>query len=440
MTDGMEYVYHVSAEDLFGQIGELISTLPVPSDHHTLVPPYLSSSLHRILVLACHEAIRDTNQAYGNLFSQVDYLCKQHHVSISDRIAIQTMRRHSNRHESLSYEDMMYDIRALCLFISAVYHISVPHQLVTRIPATNKIPDSRQGDRYDYIRCIVREWDEETITVTTAQEDADDVMVIDYTASHLRYLKDVLQEGMQLNLLEVRKEEERMIPSLIVVEPDFLIDISSIARCFEQYGHHPLNYTLNRMAPTALSQAILLGFFASQSLDDTINDDKGSLNTTIIKCFKQKALDFCTCNGFNSDQFLEDAKSQTAHIKEAVQTLFEANDRDKAILEPSFVCEHLGIAGRVDLMTTDGKLLVEQKSGKNFFIESGRPDEHGSMMLEPNYVQLLLYYGVLRQNFHLGFDETDIRLLYSKYPARQGLVVVNFFQKLFRGSDRHDSS
>ena len=117
MTDGMEYVYHVSAEDLFGQISELISTLPVPSDPHTLVPSYLSSSLHRILVLACHEAIRDTNQAYGNLFSQVDYLCKQHHVSISDRIAIQTMRRHSNRHESLSYEDMMYDIRALCLFI-----------------------------------------------------------------------------------------------------------------------------------------------------------------------------------------------------------------------------------------------------------------------------------------------------------------------------------
>ena len=218
----------------------------------------------------------------------------------------------------------------------------------------------------------------------------------------------------------------------LLVEPDFLIDISSIARCFEQYGHHPLNYTINRMAPSTVSQPILLGFFASQSLDDTINDDKGSLNTTIIKCFKQKAMEFCTCPDFNPEKFHEDAKSQTTNIREAVQTLFEANDREKAILEPSFVCEHLGIAGRVDLMTTDGKLLVEQKSGKNFFIESGRPDEHGSMMLEPNYVQLLLYYGVLRQNFHLGFDETDIRLLYSKYPARKGLVVVNFFQKLFR--------
>ena len=432
--------YRVSANDLFAQIKELLAQIPPHSlkqtslhtPHSTFhIPHSTLLEIHRLLVLACHEAIRNTNQAYGNLFSQVDYLCKKHHVPISDRIAIQTMRRHSNRHEPLSYEDLMYDIRALCLFISAVFQVSIPHEIVTRIPATNRIPDTKSEKRYDYLRCIVQEWNEEVITATTGQEETTDVVLIDYTAEHLNYLKDVLHEGMQLNLLEVRKEEERLIPSLIVVEPDFLIDISSIARCFEKFGHHPLMYTLNRMAPSAVSQAILLGHFASKSLDDTINDEDCSMNTTIMKCFKQKALDFCTCPDFNSEQFLEDAKHQTANIQEAVQTLFEENNRDKAILEPSFVCERLGIAGRVDLMTTDGKLLVEQKSGKNFFIETGHPDEHGSMMLEPNYVQLLLYFGVLRQNFHLGTDQTDIRLLYSKYPARHGLVVVNFFQKLF---------
>ena len=46
--------------------------------------------------------------------------------------------------------------------------------------------------------------------------------------------------------------------------------------------------------------------------------------------------------------------------------------KKKAILEPSFVCESLGIQGRVDLMTTDFRLLVEQKSGKNFYIASNR--------------------------------------------------------------------
>ena len=47
-------------------------------------------------------------------------------------------------------------------------------------------------------------------------------------------------------------------------------------------------------------------------------------------------------------------------------------------------------------------------------------------------MQLLLYYGVLRYNFNLGSDQTDMRLLYSKYPPEQGLVAVAFYRKLFR--------
>ena len=82
-------------------------------------------------------------------------------------------------------------------------------------------------------------------------------------------------------------------------------------------------------------------------------------------------------------------------------------------------------------MTADMKLLVEQKAGKNFNIQRNLPNEYGSYQKEDHYVQLLLYYGVLRQNFHVGNHQTDIRLLYSKYPLPGGLVVVNFYQKLF---------
>lgn len=112
--------------------------------------------------------------------------------------------------------------------------------------------------------------------------------------------------------------------------------------------------------------------------------------------------------------------------------MFGEYDRRRVVLEPSFICEKLGLQGRVDMMTTDFSLLVEQKSGKNWNIESGRSGSHGSRQLEPHYVQLLLYYGVLRYNFNLGFDRTDIRLLYSKYPPGDGLLAVAFYRKLFR--------
>ena len=260
-------------------------------------------------------------------------------------------------------------------------------------------------------------------------------MQADYSAEHLQYLKDVLREGMQLNLLDCSIQDDYILPRMIVVEPDFLIDISSIAACFESYGHHPLNYTLSRMVASKCTQPILLGNLAGDILDCAIHENQGepaSLNDVIRSSFRQSAAAYCTCVDFNPEQFLKDAKLQSDNINQAVELLFNEFQREKAILEPSFVCERLGIQGRVDLMTTDFRLLVEQKSGKNWNIERGFPGEHGSMMLEPNYVQLLLYYGMLHYNFNLAFDQINLRLLYSRYSADKGLVVVNYLQRLFR--------
>ena len=421
---------------------ELYSFLPeiarlLPDDPSAWAPVSANQRMHEALVLCCHEGTQHQAQAFGNLFSQVDYLCRKHRVATRDKIAIQTMRRHSNQRVALSVADLRYDLRALARFISAITATDIPDSVVRIIPAENR-PYERAADiNYRYVRCIVTAWDEHTITATAEQSTDTETIVIDYSAEHLRYIHELLCDGMQLNLLDCTVEQGRIRPALIIVEPDFLIDISSIAACFEPHGHHPLGYTLRRLAPVASTQPILLGNLASQILDDTVNHS-ADLNGSIRKNFRRKALEFCTCTGFSSEQFVRDAGEQSRNIRQAVQTLFSETGPDgsrlleKAILEPSFVCERLGLQGRVDLMTTDFRLLVEQKSGKNYYVERRIPGEHGSMMLENNYVQLLLYYGVLRQNFNLSFDRVDMRLLYSRYPAEQGLVVVNYLQRLFR--------
>lgn len=218
-----------------------------------------------------------------------------------------------------------------------------------------------------------------------------------------------------------------VVPGLVVVEPDYLIDISSIAACFKDYGHHPLTYTIERMSPKANSSAILLGNLAGAVLDGVVNeDDKFSLADAIRTNFADKALEYSACTDFNAVKYKHDISVQSANIRQAVDVMFSEYDRQRAVLEPSFICEKLGLQGRVDMMTTDFSLLVEQKSGKNWNIETGRNGSHGSRQLEPHYVQLLLYYGVLRYNFNLGFDRTDIRLLYSKYPPANGLLAVAF--------------
>ena len=221
-----------------------------------------------------------------------------------------------------------------------------------------------------------------------------------------------LFEGLKVSVLD---------DGLQVVEPDVLVDISTIAACFQDYGHHPLAHLINRLKPMSNTAPILLGNFAGTALDQIIHDPEADFGEMLRTSFSEQALQFCTCEDFNPVKFKTDALRQVNNIRQAVDALFDEYDRDKALLEPSFVCKALGLRGRVDLMTSDMRLLVEQKSGKKWV-----------GFREAHYVQVLLYYGVLRHNFQLDADSVDIRLLYSKYPASQGLLDVANNDTLFR--------
>ncbi len=420
------------AHELFSRIADILSA---PSEAQALI-------MHETLVIACHEGLKNTRHGFGNLSSQVESLCRQHNIAPQDIVAIQKMRRHSNSYAPILPEDVAYDCRALAIFVSAVVQEAIPSFLVGKIPARGRTTENIQITNYRYIRCIVREWDDTTIQVAvTNQDSSEELLLVDYmnTPDYIdfSYLRPMLREGMQLNLLDCTVTRKKVVPRLIVVEPDYLIDISTIANCFETYGHHPLLFTVNRLTPRLSNKHIVLGNFAGSALDDIINHPaEYNIKDTFRSNFREKALDYATCPDFDAATFKQDAERQVENIKGIVDEIFQTFDREKAILEPSFVCERLGIQGRVDLMTTDLKLLVEQKSGKNTFIERKYKNPHGSLHVEKHYVQVLLYYGILQYNFQLSPKTAHIQLLYSKYPLPDGLLEVEPLQKLIREAIR----
>ncbi|MBO4826587.1 MAG: hypothetical protein J5506_05040, partial [Prevotella sp.] len=115
---------NLQASDLFARVEELTSTIASTSAEDVLANAY--RQLHETLVLTCAAGVSNTGQAFGNLFSQVDFLCKQHGIGVADKIAIQTMRRHSNHPEGLTTTELLHDARALSLFIAAVCNTRVP--------------------------------------------------------------------------------------------------------------------------------------------------------------------------------------------------------------------------------------------------------------------------------------------------------------------------
>lgn len=416
------------AHELFTRIADILTA---PSEAQARI-------MHETLVIACYEGLKETKHGFGNLSSQVEALCRLHHIAPKDVVAIHKMRRHSNSAAPILPDDIAYDCRALALFVSAVFQEAIPDTLVGKLPTHGRITENIQIANYRYIRCIVRAWDEQTIQVAVINQDSsEELLTVDYmnTAEYVdfSYLRSLLREGMQLNLLDCTVTRKKVVPRLIVVEPDYLVDISSIANCFESYGHHPLLFTVKRMGERPNNKHIVLGNFAGSALDDIINHPTDyTIKDTFRSNFREKALDFATCPDFNAVEFKQAAEQQVANIQEIVNELFQSFEREKAILEPSFVCERLGLQGRIDLMTTDLKLLVEQKSGKNIFIERQYKNPHGSLHVEKHYVQLLLYYGILQYNFLLNPKDAHIELMYSKYPLPNGLLEVEPLQKLIR--------
>lgn len=414
------------ADDLFRNL------LVVMTDNR-LAPPTQNKLMHETLVLVCAEALKDTHFGFGDLNSQTESVIRLFNVPADEANALRKARRDSNRSRALPPEDLRYDTMALARLVSRVFHCDIPGDLTALLPHDTLFAE-HSGIKVNSAdkRCIVKSFDEHVIKVIVDEDGEHGVKSVRYTErnqyARMEYLYGILKEGMHLNLLGCQVEGDVITPRLIIVEPDCLMDISVIASCFEDYGHHPLMYLLSRMKEKANTQAILLGNYAGACLDDIINDKDFSPAKTLVGNFRDKALEYATCQWFDGSKFKEDAARQARNLVGIVDELAKRHDLSKAILEPTFVCEKLGLQGRVDLMTTDLCLLVEQKSGRNIFLERKTKNAHGAKVVEKHYVQVLLYYGILYYNFHVS--EPDIRLLYSKYPLPDGLLGVTSLMQL----------
>jgi len=388
--------------------------------------------MHELIVLTAAEGSRSQGGTFGNLFSQVDFVCQHLGLKAPQKRAIQTARRHANGRTTLTRDEWLYDLRAVTMLVSAVFHEDVPGDLLRLLPV-NLAPTAKGLTiNKRYVRCIVRSFDDTTIQADTS----DGEILIDYANTEggrdFAYLRKVLREGMQLNLLDCHVGDV-IIPGIVVVEPDFMLDISALASCFTAYGHHPLLYTISRLKPKPNTQAVLLGNFAGTALDDIIHNPQVTLQQSLQRSYREQTERFAACEDFDQEKFEAEAAVQMQNIRETVKILHSQFSilNSQALLEPSFVCEKLGLQGRVDLMTSDMHLLVEQKSGKNAKIDYQSHDAHG-VQLENHYVQLLLYYGILRYNFEKSDAQVDTRLLYSRYSPDKGLVAVNYYRTLFR--------
>lgn len=428
------------AADLYDQLIQMPELLDIRIRYRQLA---------EIFRLAVDGKLQNSKTKFSGFFAKVDYLLTENRHKMPDvslaasvnafRIRARRVRpfrrtisdsattTSDKNPNTISDEELqqsvVHDTAALSRFISLLYDVPVPAVLDKRFPYIISQYHRPLYHHGDVMRVVINSWDDAYINATdSATGDACRIYYRKadnpYALSDRSYLSDILLKGEQLNLILPRIEDGIIYPAIIIFNPDFLIDVTSLAGCFsEQETATPYAYMLKKLAPAVSGEAIMLGNFAGQLLDEEVHH--------IHRTYEQSLAEFCARNAINlavtplSPHFRTKAELQRQHIRQALsEALTEASavsfqrDGSHTILEPSFFCETLGLQARMDFIQKDMTLMVEQKSGQ----ASSKSSLESPRVRPDHYVQALLYRAIFRYNYGVPYKDFHSYMLYSRYP------------------------
>lgn len=380
--------------------------------------------LYDTLQRATEERLRHTTILFSGLFPKMEHLFHEYDAPEELVREAHEARSQLRRLERLSDTELIhaypYYLRAVVNYVALIYgNVPVPQDLMLRLPKDHR---SRTRSRRlgEVLRVRVEHWNVNYIYAKA--QDTGEVLKIDYVAmddfslGDGSYIKDLLTEGCQLNLIRPRLHEGEaeaiVYPELIIYEPDYLVNISSVAQCFEPYGALPYLQLIQRLVPFNGSMATVLGNFSGQLLDEALRHEDRSAQESFQDFFHTNALSLSTIE-LDSDKLEREGEEQWDNIHTGLTALKENGicDLEQVVLEPTFFSERLGLMGRMDFLQLDKSVVVEQKSGKGAYGSNPmRP-----LAQEPHFVQLNLYRALLHYGFNRPNKDIRTLFLYSKY-------------------------
>ena len=388
--------------------------------------------LREFLERLCRTQMPDGSLQMTDLSARISFVASKAGLSVVEQNRLHTFRLTSNavlnRLAEPSRENLLRDIKTLTFFVKKLTGEEVPAELYRLLPRADAtyIVSPPAKERVRRMRVCFQYADDTYLYVLPVDTVADEPLRVRYNVPQVNEefaeTCQLLWRHAQVNLLDVAVDEAGVLtPSFIILEPDYLLDISSLAECFKDYGHHPANYLLARLQSPDNTRPLLLGNIANLFLDEWIYaKEEPDYLSCMKKAFRTYSIELAACADLldkeKEKEFFADCKRHFEHIRQTVTETFRTPgyelDKTDAVLEPTYICEALGLQGRLDYMQRDMSSFIEMKSGK--------ADEYSIRgKVEPkenNKVQMLLYQAVLE--YSMGMDHRRVKayLLYTRYP------------------------
>ena len=388
-----------------------------------------TDALARLLELLFIEVTKVENIQFTTLFARISFVCHQYHINKRTQYWIHFFRK---QHRSQVPENEQYDLyclgfKTLAQCVAGLFDEAIPDEILKLIP-----PDIP----YQYAEVQIKEYRKQA-RVVALQDDAENdcllardeenpsqPVLVKYNMAErnasfnptIRQIRNTFGLPVTLSLLDVEVDDKGVYrPRAIVVEPDYLVDVSVVANCFQSSGAEPVVYLLNKYLPYEQSIPMILGNIANFFLDELMNDPKAVFKETFPKVFKTNPLTFAMLPDSAIREIYQKSQKHWVTLQSMVmQGLKKAGIEPEACyLEPSFYDETHGLQGRLDVFYKNetNSAIIELKSGQPFMA-----NRYG--IGASHYIQTLLYDLMVRAVFREKIEPASY-ILYSGLDTNQ---------------------
>lgn len=204
--------------------------------------------------------------------------------------------------------------------------------------------------------------------------------------------------------------------TLIVLEPDFLLEAKEVASCFDNSGVFPENFLLSFILPVTMSIPMFKGSLVNSLFDKILTQPDFDFDQGVQDCFRENAIQSI----INIEKIREIRDSLRIEHFPQLKKFAEITKEIPKAIEPTYYSASYGFTGRLDVVMKN-----ENDSNKIDIAElkSSRPPQFDVWLGDK--MQCVVYNLLLKSTY--GLKRTGLtEIFYSRDNQNGRRNVVNY--------------
>lgn len=408
-----------SAALLYRELTKIANHATWPAAERVLA---LSGLMERIFL----DATKREQIVFSSLFARISYAGHlfQFQPDILRRVhRFRLLAKRVRSGQEATEKDVQKGCQALAESVLVLTGAAIPAEVIAGFDPEELLLQARESEPADHwlrtARVVaVKDDPEHNCLIVIDEEQSDQPVRVRYGLPErnenfmptIQVIRKVFGFPVTLNLIDVDIDRSgSYCPRAIVVEPDYLMDVSAIAECFKDTGAEPYTFLVRKFLPYETTEPILLGNIANFFLDRLLTEPDAEWSDVFRETFQLYPFVYAPMKDSEVKSVSGRAQKHFLTLKGMAKEGFarQGIEPEHCFLEPSFFSEQYGIQGRLDLFykTEDKAAIVELKSGTPF-----KPNSYG--IARSHFTQTLLYDLLVRSVFGQHTDPAKY-ILYS---------------------------